>query len=68
MAVTRKYLERLPEAQFGWRPHAKQQAAVLRFTVFSHTIHHRAQLGVYLRMHDVALPSTYGPSADEQPF
>jgi uncharacterized damage-inducible protein DinB len=28
-------------------------------------IHHRAQLGVYLRLNDVAVPSVYGPSADE---
>jgi uncharacterized damage-inducible protein DinB len=33
---------------------------------FSHVIHHRAQLLVYLRMNDVPLPATYGPSADEQ--
>jgi len=31
----------------------------------SHHIHHRGQLGVYMRMHDVALPSMYGPTADE---
>ncbi|MGB7133881.1 MAG: DinB family protein [Acidobacteriaceae bacterium] len=30
-----------------------------------HLIHHRAQLGVYLRLLDVAIPGTYGPSADE---
>ncbi|MGB1243124.1 MAG: DinB family protein [Chitinophagales bacterium] len=28
--------------------------------------HHRAQLGVYLRLLDIAVPATYGPSADEQ--
>jgi uncharacterized damage-inducible protein DinB len=28
--------------------------------------HHRAQLGVYLRLLGVAVPGTYGPSADEQ--
>ena len=28
-------------------------------------LHHRAQLGVYLRLLDVAVPATYGPSADE---
>ena len=39
--------------------------AVMRGFVLSHLIHHRAQLGVYLRMLDVPLPSTYGPSADE---
>jgi len=31
----------------------------------NHIVHHRAQLGVYLRMNDVLLPGTYGPSADE---
>ena len=31
--------------------------------VMSHLIHHRAQLSVYLRMHDVPIPSMYGPSA-----
>lgn len=39
--------------------------AVLRSFVLSHIIHHRAQLGVYLRMNDVQVPSLYGPSADE---
>ena len=42
--------------------------AVLRSFILSHTIHHRAQLGVYLRMNDVAVPSIYGPSADEGLF
>ncbi|WP_417428272.1 DinB family protein [Halpernia sp.] len=27
--------------------------------------HHRAQLGVYYRLNDIALPGSYGPSADE---
>ncbi len=39
--------------------------AVLRSFVFSHTVHHRAQLGVYLRMNDIPLPQSYGPTADE---
>lgn len=39
--------------------------AVLRSFVISHIIHHRAQLGVYLRMNDAPVPSLYGPSADE---
>ncbi len=39
--------------------------AVLRTFVMNHMIHHRAQLGVYLRLNDVPVPSTYGPSADE---
>jgi len=40
--------------------------AVLRSFVMNHIIHHRAQLGVYLRLNDIAVPSIYGPSADEQ--
>ena len=32
-----------------------------------HAIHHRGQLTVYLRLLDVPVPGTYGPSADEQP-
>jgi uncharacterized damage-inducible protein DinB len=39
--------------------------AVLRSFVMNHIIHHRAQLGVYLRLLDVPVPSIYGPSADE---
>ena len=31
----------------------------------NHLVHHRAQLGVYLRLNDEPVPSTYGPSADE---
>jgi len=42
--------------------------ACLRGFVMNHIIHHRAQLGVYLRLNDVALPPIYGPSADEQSF
>jgi len=32
----------------------------------NHLVHHRAQLGVYLRLNDVPLPATYGPSADDR--
>jgi uncharacterized damage-inducible protein DinB len=32
---------------------------------FAQTVHHRAQLGVYLRLLDVPIPGSYGPSADE---
>lgn len=41
------------------------RVGVLRAMVMSHIIHHRAQLGVYLRLNDVPVPSIYGPSADE---
>lgn len=32
----------------------------------NHLVHHRAQLGVYLRLNDKPLPSSYGPSADDK--
>lgn len=44
------------------------RTAVMRSFVMNHMIHHRAQLGVYLRLLDVPVPSIYGPSADENPF
>jgi len=31
----------------------------------NHLVHHRAQLGVYLRLNEKAVPATYGPSADD---
>jgi uncharacterized damage-inducible protein DinB len=150
MAVTRLVLERLPEAAFGWRPHARSfdlgtlashlaqiprwgtsilnrdahdleaagpspaslptvaailerfdgyvrdvrrrllemtdaelaavwtlrrgshivltmpKIAAVRSFVLHHSIHHRGQLTVYLRHHDVSIPPLYGPTADEQ--
>lgn len=42
--------------------------AVLRGVVMNHMIHHRAQLGVYLRLNEVEIPGMYGPSADEMKF
>jgi uncharacterized damage-inducible protein DinB len=44
---------------------AMPRVAVMRSFVMNHMVHHRAQLGVYLRMNNVAVPSIYGPSADE---
>ena len=44
----------------------KQEA--IRGTGIHHWIHHRGQLTVYLRLLDVALPQTYGPTADNPSF
>ncbi len=41
------------------------KAAVMRTFVMNHIVHHRGQLSVYLRLNDIAVPSIYGPSADE---
>ncbi len=35
---------------------------------FSQTTHHRAQLGVFLRLLNIPIPGSYGPSADEMSF
>jgi uncharacterized damage-inducible protein DinB len=40
--------------------------AVLRTVFLSHSIHHRGQLSVYLRLRDIPVPPIYGPSADER--
>jgi hypothetical protein len=37
-----------------------------RAMFLNHVVHHRAQLGVYLRLNDKPLPATYGPSADDR--
>jgi uncharacterized damage-inducible protein DinB len=39
--------------------------AAVRSFILSHSIHHRGQLSVYLRLNDVPVPSIYGPTADE---
>jgi uncharacterized damage-inducible protein DinB len=41
------------------------RTAVWRTFMMNHLIHHRAQLGVYLRLNGVPIPGMYGPSADE---
>jgi hypothetical protein len=43
------------------------RGAILRNHI-NHLVHHRAQLGVYLRLLDVPVPSMYGPTADERGF
>ncbi|ULQ50619.1 DinB family protein [Flavihumibacter fluvii] len=43
------------------------KADVIRMTL-SQIIHHRAQLGVFLRLLDIPIPGSYGPSADDSSF
>jgi uncharacterized damage-inducible protein DinB len=45
----------------------ESRSKTYRLMFFNHLIHHRAQLGVYLRLNDLPVPGLYGPSADE-PF
>jgi len=39
--------------------------AAFRSFVINHTIHHRGQLSVYLRLNQIPIPPIYGPTADE---
>jgi len=43
------------------------RAQLLRSAMLTHLAHHRAQLGVYLRLLDIPVPGSYGPTADEGP-
>jgi len=69
-------LAKLPDAaladtwRFRWAGRVvleRPRVEALRAMVFSHAIHHRGQLSVYLRLLDVPVPGAYGPSADEKP-
>ena len=44
----------------------KPRYLMLRTGMLNHLVHHRAQLGVYLRLVEVPVPSMYGPTADER--
>lgn len=77
VATVRTMIEGLtPErAAFIWKMKAggkeviaAPRIALVRALVFNHVYHHRGQLLVYLRLLDVAVPSVYGPTADENPF
>jgi uncharacterized damage-inducible protein DinB len=66
----------LPDERLGesWQLRSGEQtffkgprASAVRLLALNHVVHHRGQLSVYLRLLDVAVPSIYGPSADEAP-
>ena len=69
-AVLANVSEQALEAHFTLRAGEKTifsdpRYHVLRNLFFNHMTHHRAQLGLYLRLNDCPVPSIYGPSADE---
>lgn len=47
---------------------SQPRAQIVRELLLDHLIHHRGQLSVYLRLLEVAVPGTYGPTADEAAF
>jgi uncharacterized damage-inducible protein DinB len=44
----------------------KPRYLMYRTMVMNHLVHHRAQLGFYLRLTDQKVPSMYGPTADDK--
>ena len=73
-AKVRQALQNMPEE--AWKENWKlsfqgkplfegSRFLAYREMFLNHVVHHRAQLGVYLRLNEKPVPSTYGPSADE---
>ena len=61
-------LEQRWKLSWGERVLSDEPRSLLYRTLFmNHLLHHRAQLGVYLRLNDLPLPALYGPTADDQP-
>jgi uncharacterized damage-inducible protein DinB len=73
--IAESALEQCTETELDkiWTGHSGDQVffampklQTLRGMCFNHLVHHRAQLGVYLRLLDIPVPGSYGPTADEQ--
>lgn len=45
---------------------AMPKLVVMRSFILDHLVHHRAQLGLYLRLNNIPVPALLGPSADEE--
>lgn len=76
VANAKKELSKLSDQDFQKKFELKSQGKVLSTEIavdtitssINHWVHHRGQLTVYMRLNDIAVPSIYGPSADENPF
>jgi len=66
--VEEAYLEKPWILRTGDQIHAEMTKYGLIRVALNQITHHRAQLGVYLRILDIPIPGAYGPSADEQNF
>ena len=66
--VTEEHLQKPWKLLVSGNVVSSQPRHVVIRDTFSHLAHHRAQLGIYLRLNDVAVPAVYGPSADDQQF
>lgn len=76
MAAARKALEMVTdevlEASFSLKANGKVLYTSKKIVdigiTLNHWVHHRGQLTVYMRLNDIAVPSIYGPSADDRNF
>ena len=77
VAVVREILPTIDDAEMAetWRlvaggkeVLAQQRGLFLRVVMFSHIYQHRGQFCVYLRMLNIPVPASWGPSADEPPL
>lgn len=72
----KKALLNVKEGSLGIPFHLKNNGQILYTTTvkesiestINHMVHHRGQLTVYMRLNDIAVPSIYGPSADDKNF
>jgi uncharacterized damage-inducible protein DinB len=66
VGATQEQLEEHWKMSWGEKTIADESRALLYHTMFlNHLIHHRAQLGVYLRLNHLPVPPLYGPTADD---
>lgn len=63
--VSEEHLMRPWQLRVGGKVVDEKPRHIMIADTLSHLAHHRAQLGVYLRMNDLPVPSIYGPAADE---
>ncbi len=76
IAELRKVLEKITDEELSELFYLKVNGKTL-FSIpkvesvsstLNHWVHHRGQLTVYMRLNNIAVPSIYGPSADEKTF
>jgi len=76
MAQAAEALQAIQEGQLNEKFELKSNGQVLYTSdkkeqitqAINHMVHHRGQLTVYMRLNDIAVPSIYGPSADDKSF
>jgi hypothetical protein len=63
--TTDDHLSKPWQLRVGGKVVDEKPRSIMIADTFSHLAHHRGQLTVYLRLNDIAVPSVYGPTADE---